>query len=255
MTDDDRTLSSGAVQRATDLTYRQINDWDGRGAMPHSRTSAKGWRRYSPRDVFSLIIAAELHRRFGIPVKKLRYVTSIMSQDGVNHLLYAVDLMSMLGVDMWLMTDFESVFVLDSELEFDDLSQYGVMGGVGGESFVMMKLTALVNRVLESLDHEPFEPTDAGRNLSRELRGHANTKSESERRVLQAIRSGSFTKVEVMTRDGLVTTIRTSEKRDPEASLDELLREHPYQTLTVHMADGGIVSVNQQKTTKPQEQL
>jgi hypothetical protein len=253
MDNESRDFSSKHVQRATDLTYRQINDWDERGAIPHSRKTDKGWRRYSARDVFALMVASELHKRFGIPVHKLRYVLAFMTQDGAHHLNAAQRLMAQFGIGVWLLTDFESAFIVDSELEYDDLMQYGMMGGVAGEGFVMLKVNPIVNRLLESLDLEPWEDHGAGYELLKQIRGHASAASESERWVLQAIRSRAFKKIEIAMRDGSIETISTSEDRDTASEVADLLREHPYQTVTVHMSDGGIVSVVQQATSKPKE--
>ena len=76
------------------MTYRQLNDWDARGAIPGGRAGDAGWRKFSARDLFAMMVCSEIRRRVGVPVESLRYVMNCMVQnDGRNHLSAAIKLM------------------------------------------------------------------------------------------------------------------------------------------------------------------
>lgn len=67
-----KTHNAGIVKYATGLSYRQMNEWDKRGTLPHSREGESGWRKYSFLQIVSLNILSGLHSHFGIPLEKLR---------------------------------------------------------------------------------------------------------------------------------------------------------------------------------------
>ena len=58
--------------KLTGLTYRQLNEWDKRDLLPHTRTGETGWRRVTQWQAISIRIAAELHSGFGIPLARLQ---------------------------------------------------------------------------------------------------------------------------------------------------------------------------------------
>ena len=72
-----RTYSSREVAAITGLTARQLQVWDSGGlvapAIPPHRTAAGGYteRRYTPIDLFELLVLADLRRR-GLSVQQLR---------------------------------------------------------------------------------------------------------------------------------------------------------------------------------------
>ena len=69
-----KTYSSREVAALTGLTARQLQLWDASGLVPPAiaphRTAAGGYteRRYTPIDLFELLVLADLRRRgFSIP--------------------------------------------------------------------------------------------------------------------------------------------------------------------------------------------
>ena len=108
----ERVFSARDVQRASGLTARQLNDWDERGALPHDREGEIGWRRFSIREMFVLVVCAELRSKFGVSVERVKHVQKFMLQDGADHFAAAIRLMGVLGVALWLLTDFEGTFVM-----------------------------------------------------------------------------------------------------------------------------------------------
>jgi DNA-binding transcriptional MerR regulator len=245
--DDPRVFTAGEVQDVSGLSSRQLNDWDSRGALPHDRETKSSWRRFSPREVFAITVCAEFRKRFGIPIERLKYVHQSMLQDGANHLEAAADLMARLGMGVWLMTDFESEFIMDSELEFQDLWSWGYFGGDSSKAHAAIKVNPLVNLILSKLGDSLHLPAH-GRGYEAM---HAQTARFGEFALLQLIRSGDFEKVEVTTGDGKVKTIRSTRRVDPRVSLDDILRQGDFQSVRVVQKDGKVVSIIQEETIKP----
>src|SRR5581483_12512729 len=85
-----RTYSSREVAALTGLTARQLQVWDAGGllspAIPPHRTAAGGYteRRYTPIELFELLVLADLRRR-GFPVAALHaIVRALKEQFGVR---------------------------------------------------------------------------------------------------------------------------------------------------------------------------
>jgi DNA-binding transcriptional MerR regulator len=77
------TYSSREVAALTGLTARQLQVWDASGlvapAIPSHRTAAGGYteRRYTPIDLFELLVLADLRRR-GFSVQQLHRILKIL---------------------------------------------------------------------------------------------------------------------------------------------------------------------------------
>lgn len=251
MSERERAFSSSEVLEAAGLTYRQINDWDDRGALPHDRESERGWRRFSAREIFVLMVMSEIHGRFGVPVSRLGYVRECMLQEEADHLTAAIQLMSWLGVGVWLLTDLEETFVMDSELEFLDLMKLGYFRAENERGYIFLNLTPLVNRLLAlANDGETLKPHGRGYEILRELRSRTSIQNDAERKVLEAIRGGDFDRIELTLDDGEVRTLHKIDHPDGSVNVMKILDEHPYQNVTVIKRDGDVVSVERRATER-----
>src|SRR5262245_37848249 len=80
-----KTYSSREVAALTGLTARQLQVWDASGLMPPSvrphRTEAGGYteRRYTPIELFELLVLADLRRR-GFSVQQLHAIVRVLKQ-------------------------------------------------------------------------------------------------------------------------------------------------------------------------------
>lgn len=248
---DDREYSSRDLRDAAGLTPRQQNDWDGRGLLPHERDGEEGWRRYTPREIFALMVCAEIRRQYGTPVERLKWVQRFMLKKDANHFEAAVWLMSGLGVGVWLCTDLEDTFVMDSELEFVDLWRTGFFGAERERALVFVPVNPLVNRLLSCLkDPVELEPHGRGYEIMRDEETRHRARTAEEVLVLELIRKKEVDTVEVVSPGGEVETIRTTTHHDPSTDILKLLEE-PYQRLTVVKKDGNKVRIEQALTIKP----
>jgi DNA-binding transcriptional MerR regulator len=85
-----RTYSSREVAGLTGLTARQLQLWDSGGllspAIPSHRTEAGGYteRRYSPIELFELLVLADLRRR-GFSIQQLHAIlTALVDHFGIR---------------------------------------------------------------------------------------------------------------------------------------------------------------------------
>ena len=58
--DEDVALKASDVRENAGLSYRQLNDWESRGALPEDDDRGAGWRNYTPREVFVVMVMSEL---------------------------------------------------------------------------------------------------------------------------------------------------------------------------------------------------
>lgn len=249
MDDSENVFSAKDVQKTAGLSYRQINDWDSRGALPHTREEKEGWRRFSPRDIFVLAVLNEIKTRLGIPLERLQFVRESMLTDDINYLYWAVQLMATLGVGVWLVTDLQESCILQSELDLQLFMDSGYFGGEEPAEWVLVKVNPIVNRLLATLKNPVHLPSHGkGYQILRELRQMLDVKNTAEQKLLVAIRTGDARKVEVTLDNGEIKTIRTTTHKRETEQLEKLLAEHDYQKLTVTMRDGRVVAIEQQAT-------
>jgi len=58
--DNDRQFTAKDLKELADFTYRQLNDWDSKGLLPQNRKDKSNWRRFTPKEVFILMVCSEL---------------------------------------------------------------------------------------------------------------------------------------------------------------------------------------------------
>jgi hypothetical protein len=255
-------LKASDVREAAGLSYRQLNDWDGKGALPGKREGQAGWRRFSARDVFALMVCSEIRKRFGVPVESLRFVRDFMLQEGADHLRAAVE-MKALGLSVWLMTDLRETFDMDTDLEFTNMLALGLLRSDTAPGYVFLNLNPLVNKLLAALKkpvqlpvlHEVYAGLDA-------LHAERSVMSDEELEVLRLLRERDYTRVTIERKDGeIVGASVEKELIEPgrtatDEELKAIISSHDYQTVTVKMHGGRVVRLTQTvhlKTTKARE--
>jgi hypothetical protein len=67
------TFTAADVQDTAGLSYRQLNDWEGKGVIPEDKQRGSKWRRFNLLEVFALLVCARLRDEFNIPVQKLGF--------------------------------------------------------------------------------------------------------------------------------------------------------------------------------------
>jgi len=117
-----RTYSSREVAALTGLSARQLQLWDAGGllasAIPSQRTAAGGYteRRYTPIDLFELLVLAELRGR-GFTVHQLQTIVDNLEGRFDASLFEATGG----GGDLQLLTDGERVYLRTARGDFYNL--------------------------------------------------------------------------------------------------------------------------------------
>ena len=117
-----RTYSSREVAALTGLTARQLQVWDAGGllspSIPSHKTIAGGYteRRYTPIELFELLVLAELRRR-GFSVHQLHQLVGILREQFGARLFEATGG----GGKVQLLTDGQDIYARTDGGEFFNL--------------------------------------------------------------------------------------------------------------------------------------
>jgi hypothetical protein len=174
-----------------------------------------------------------------------------MLQDDADHLSAAIQLMSVLGVGVWLMTDLEETFVMGSEIEFRNLMEPGYLRAETERGYLFINLTPLVNRLFELSDEgETIKPHGRGYEILHELGSRESVRNAAELKILEAIREGTFDRIEITLDNGKVRTLHKIDHPDISMSIDAFVKEHPYQSLNIAVRQGGVASLERRETER-----
>jgi DNA-binding transcriptional MerR regulator len=117
-----QTYSSREVASLTGLSARQLQIWDTGGllspAIPSHKTAAGGYteRRYSPIELFELLVLGDLRRR-GFTVPQLHAIVSVLQRQFHMRLFEATGG----GGDVQLLTDGQAIYARTARGEFYNL--------------------------------------------------------------------------------------------------------------------------------------
>jgi DNA-binding transcriptional MerR regulator len=117
-----KTYSSREVAALTGLTARQLQVWDAGGlissAIPTHKTAAGGYteRRYTPIDLFDLLVLADLRRR-GLSVHQLYSIVQVLRDQFATRLFDATGG----GGPVQLLTDGTDVYARTEAGDFYNL--------------------------------------------------------------------------------------------------------------------------------------
>lgn len=248
---DDVELKASDVRENAGLSYRQLNDWEARGVLPEDNDRGSGWRNYTPREVFLLMVMGAFRRQYGIPVEKLKYIKECMLQEGADHLRYSVEKISMLGTSIWLITDFKETFLLDTELEISDMYSLGFFHSEEPHGYFLMNLTPLVQKLMKVLRPEiELELSTAGFELRAAVSKGTTIRNELEAKLLKHVRAEDITKIEIGMNNGEIKTLKVSQDRDVNSDINELLSESDFQNISITRRDGEQVKIEQTFTEK-----
>jgi hypothetical protein len=192
------------------------------------------------------MVCKEIRDRFGTPLESLRYVRNFMLQDDADHLQAAVDIMRY-GFSVFILTDLKTTFVMDSDLEFEDLFHMGFLRCSEDQGYVFMQVNHLVNRLLGCLAkpaalHIRDEVYDA----VMQARAEPILRNEHELAIIRAIRQGDYKRVILTKKNDSEMLLEVEQDLsgfDTVKDLNAVIAEHDFQTLTVSRHAGKNVRV------------
>lgn len=250
---DNPSYTASDIRKTAGLSYRQLNDWDTKGALPGTRPGDSSWRKFTLREVFAILVCVEIRDRFGVPLHSLKWVQSCMLRDGADHFTYAVRAIASLGVSLYLLTDLKETFIIDHDHEFEDMFRLGYFRGDNPRAYIFIKLNPLVNRVLACLK-KPIElkTHDKFYELLRYFELDRIAKNKKEQEVLRLLREKTYQRITVQTKNGEILHADVEEESFPErhSEIVDAVESNAYQTVTVKVQDGKVVHLSRKHRIK-----
>lgn len=229
------------------LSYRQLNDWEGKGAVPAERSQEGGWRKFTPKQIFALMVCNEIRRLYGTPLERLRFVRGFMMDAEANHLEAAVRLMQH-GLHVFLLTDLEETFVMDSDLEFADDMRHGYFRAEETRPYIFLRLNEVVNRLLTATTQpSPLKPHDGAYRVKDLVDKSISVQTTAEFDLLRQVRSGRFDRIEVRLKGGLVRSLHAEGEVEPtDVGLGDgevtVKQQSEFEDITIKRRDGQVVN-------------
>ncbi len=250
----EQVLRASDIRETVGLSYRQLNDWESKGVLPSKKRSKAGWRKFTPRELFVLMVCKEIRDKFGVPLEKLSFIKSVMLKSEANDAQDAVDLMNNYGMTIYLLTDLKETFIMDTDAEIEDLFRMGMFRGSDEQGYLLIKINPLINKLLSFKGVGPIDTSDEVYDLMRKTKQQATANNRQEQKVLKLIREKKYKQVTIHLKDGEIIRASTEEelsekKRDkPDKELLAIIKDQEYQSISLKVHDGKIVRL---KRTTP----
>lgn len=144
------SFTASDVKKVSGITYRQLNDWDSKGALPSQREKSSGWRKFNAKQFFVILVCAEIRNQFGAPIEKLAWLQKFMLQDGANHFSVAMDMVGS-GQTVLILTNLSGQFHMDADFVIGDLLTRGYCRYDEPQSYALILVNPLINKMLAAL--------------------------------------------------------------------------------------------------------
>ena len=252
----DEIIFKASDAKKAGISYRQLNDWESKGALPTQRDREAGWRRFSARELFVLLICRTLRQNFGVPVEKLTFITSFMLQKNNDHFGYALGMIQRIGFNFYILTDLQETFMMDCDMEIMDLFRLGFFKSDSSNNYLLIHVNPIINQVLALKEIPPLKTDETIYDRIRDFEHQKTAHDVNELEVLKLLRTKRFSKVIVHTTDGKIEQADTEEEVPPAVwdtkcdAIIKLVKEKKYQTLTIQVRDGKLVRLNRKSPIK-----
>ena len=250
---DESFFTACDVYRTTGLSYRQLNNWDLKGVLPNSRGTETGWRTFSYREIFAILVCSDLRTRFGVPLESLKTLQMYLMREDIGFLGEALERISAERFALYLVTDLKESFRMISDAELQSTSMSGLFRGDEPAAFILLKLNPLVNKITRLLDH-PFQlqTSSAAYEAIDETLDAVTVRNHKEREVLRLVREGDYDRISIQLKDGNIVSAETEKEisKSQQNRLLDILNNREFQTVTVTKHDGEIVKIKQKVTIK-----
>jgi DNA-binding transcriptional MerR regulator len=250
----DKDLTASDLQKASGMSYRQLNSWDEKGAIPSSREHEEAWRKFTPNDFFTILICKELRDRFGVSFEAIRKLQDRFDKDKVNNLQHAINLITPLGYTVCLFTDLEEDFFIDQDLEIANYIRAGLFRKKNAKDYIVLRLNPLVNKIFEILKKPPVPDGDEWYQKLFELQGQRFVQNDAEFHLLSIVRSKDFRSITVHLKDGRIYQTDTyeelREKVDDTNELMKIIKEKQYQSVAIDLVNGEVIRISRKSPIK-----
>lgn len=231
------------IRQVGGITYRQLNDWDSKGALPNHREHDSGWRKFSPKQLFVILVCAEIRKQFGVSIEKLAWLQEFMLQDGADHFSAAVEMMKH-GLAVFIFSDLCDQFEMDADYAIGDLLRMGYCRSPEPQSYVFLFVNPLVNKLLAALK------TPVRLDISDKIYAtlgnamHAmQVHDTAELAVLELMRMEKPSRFSVIPKNDGQILLEIEMEADKNADVQRELADEDFQTVVINRQDGKNVRI------------
>ncbi len=248
----DSTVLEADSFRASDankiagFSYRQLNDWDAKGALPGSRELKEGWRFFSSNELLVMMICKEIRDHFGVPLQSLDFIKSRMLNKKIDYLRYALEMNRRFGFACYLLTDLKETFMIGPDCHIEDHFAMGFFRHNRTENLILINLNPLINKLLIAKDCPPLVITKSYETIRLDDLP-AKARNSAENRVLCMIRNRDYSQVTVHLKSGRIVRAdceeemtRSGEIKSDKEILDAVKNEK-FQTVTIKTHEGKVI--------------
>lgn len=190
-------FTASDIRKAGGISYRQLNGWDSKGALPRQRARSSGWRKFDPKQFFVILVCAEIRKQFGVPIEKLAWLQKFMLQDGANHFSAALEMMKR-GLAVLIFTDLSHQFEMDADYAIGSSIDMGCCRYDEPQSYVLILVNPIINKMLLALKNPVrLEITATIYDALIGLKAAMTVRDTAELEVLKLMRESNVSKISV----------------------------------------------------------
>ena len=240
----DPSFTAGDVKHAAGLSYRQLNDWDLKGALPNSREREAGWRKFTVRDLFVLMVCSEVRKRYGMPLEKLVWLKSFMLQEGADHFQAAVRMMQH-GLAVFIFTNLEESFDMDADIAIADMLDLGYCRYDHPHAYILICVNPIVNKILTALKKPVrLEISDKVYKARWAANSKFRVQDDAELAVLDAMRGNDVKRFSVTKKWDKQILLEIEQELPEGADLNTAVSSYDFQTVTIKRHGGKNVRIS-----------
>jgi DNA-binding transcriptional MerR regulator len=216
---ENQTFTASDVRKAGGISYRQLNGWDSKGALPRQRARSSGWRKFDPKQFFVILVCAEIRKQFGVPLEKLAWLQKFMLQDGANHFLAALEMMRR-GLAVLIFTDLSRQFDLDADFAIGDLINMGYCRYDQPQRYVLLLVNPIINKMLLALKNPvQLEITETIYDALIDLKAAMTVRDTAELEVLKLMRQSNVSKINITQTDDKEVVLEIDENPERDGTI------------------------------------
>ena len=240
----DRSFTAGDVKHAAGLSYRQLNDWDAKGALPNCRKQEAGWRKFRVRELFVLMVCSEVRKRFCVPLERLAWLKSFMLQQRADHFQAALRMMQH-GLAVFIFTDLEQSFDMEADFAVADMLELGYCRYDDPQAYIFLCVNPIVNKILTALKKPGrLEISDKVYKARRAAEAKFRAQDDAEVAVLDTMRDHKVKRFSVTLRGGHEILLEVEQELPDGADLNTAVSSDDFQTVVVKRHQGKNVRIS-----------
>jgi hypothetical protein len=227
------------VKGATGLSYRQLHHWQTKGAASADREDERGWRNYSLREVFVIMIAQAFRDEFGVPLERLSWMRDFMLQEPANHFKYVYETATKRGMTVFLLTDLKETFVIGTDIDIAEQFELGYFRHAEDDAAVfILKLNPILNRLLERMKQPALPLGQNGYDVFHKGKRMYTAQTLEEISLLSIARMKGIDSFTVRMKNDEPDRAVIEIEEEPSADVLAVLNDSPFQKVTITNKDG-----------------